>query len=603
MRFGNPVTLLLILSLLFCGNAGADTRRITRTTVGTASSGLRHALVIGNSAYQNTRPLKNPVNDARAMTRVLKGLGFQVQTGLDLSQKEMKRAILGFSRKIEKGGVGLFYFSGHGVRVGGSNYLIPVGAQIRHEEEVEIEAVDLRSVLNRMAAARNGLNIVILDACRDNPYRTAFKSGGARGLAQVTAPQGTFIAFATAPGSVAEDGGGQYGTYTDALLRKIKTPGLSIEKVFKQVRVAVVNKTGGAQVPWDSSSLMGDFYFVASAAGSGPGSPSPAAGEGYGPPESTDDQKTTDLLAKAEAHLKAGRLTTPKGSSAVDFYRQVLREEPANAQALDGLHRIVGTYVRLARNRIKAQDWGRAETYLNRAAGVSEADDRILAVRDELREAKAQATTTTTTSYVARTTTTTMSRPSAGGKSFTNSIGMKFVMIPGRDYYMGATEVTQSQWQAVMGGNPSYFKGGNRPVERVSWNDAQEFIRKLNAKEETNKYRLPTEAEWEHAARAGSSGDWCFGNDESLLEEYAWYDKNSGSQTHPVGQKRPNAWGLYDMHGNVWEWCQDMIDGRDRVCRGGSWYYFARNSRLAFRFRLSPDLTSGDLGFRLTRTK
>lgn len=106
----------------------------------------------------------------------MKGLGFQVQNGLDLSQKEMKRAILGFSRKIEKGGVDLFYFSGHGVRVGGSNYPIPVGAWIRHEEEVEIEAVDLRSVPNRMAAARNGLNIVILDACRDNPYRTAFKS-------------------------------------------------------------------------------------------------------------------------------------------------------------------------------------------------------------------------------------------------------------------------------------------------------------------------------------------------------------------------------------------------------------------------------------------
>lgn len=118
---------------------------------------------------------------------------------------------------------------------------------------------------------------------------------------------------------------------------------------------------------------------------------------------------------------------------------------------------------------------------------------------------------------------------------------------------MATTEVTQGQWYAVMGNNPAYFQNGNpdMPVEQVSWYDAQAFIKKLNQKEHTNAYRLPTEEEWEYAARAGSSGKWCFGNSESELSQYAWYD---GSTTHPVATKKPNKWGLYDMYGNVWEW-------------------------------------------------
>jgi formylglycine-generating enzyme required for sulfatase activity len=175
--------------------------------------------------------------------------------------------------------------------------------------------------------------------------------------------------------------------------------------------------------------------------------------------------------------------------------------------------------------------------------------------------------------------------PTPKPADFTNSIGMEFVLIPagafemgspsneaGRDdddgpihqvtiknaFYMGKYEVTQEQWRAVMGDNPSYFTGNdNLPVEQVSWDDVQEFIRKLNAKEGTDKYRLPSEAEWEYACRAGTTTRYSFGDSESRLGEYAWYTDNSGSKTHPVGQKKPNPWGLYDMHGNVWEWVLD----------------------------------------------
>jgi len=182
-------------------------------------------------------------------------------------------------------------------------------------------------------------------------------------------------------------------------------------------------------------------------------------------------------------------------------------------------------------------------------------------------------------------------------------------------YYLGKYEVTQEQWVEIMGENPSYFKGDNNPVEYVSWNDVQEFVKKLNAKEGTDKYRLPSEAEWEYAARAGTTTAYSFGDSSSILGDYAWYSGNSGSKTHPVGQKKPNPWGLYDMHGNVWEWCQDSwhsdyegapTDGSawdgsssSRVSRGGSWDFNAGNCRSAYRYGLYPDYRGGSFGFRL----
>ncbi len=183
---------------------------------------------------------------------------------------------------------------------------------------------------------------------------------------------------------------------------------------------------------------------------------------------------------------------------------------------------------------------------------------------------------------------------------------------------MQTAKVTQKQWKAVMGSNPSYFKGDDLPVEKVSWDDAQELIRKLNQREGGDTYRLPTEAEWEYACRAGTTTRFSFGDDESRMGEYAWYVGNSRDRTHPVAQKEPNSWGLYDMHGNVREWCQDrygdyplssVIDpkgpsgGSGRVYRGGSWRYEPRRRvRSAYRNWYNPDFRYIDLGFRLLRT-
>jgi len=168
-----------------------------------------------------------------------------------------------------------------------------------------------------------------------------------------------------------------------------------------------------------------------------------------------------------------------------------------------------------------------------------------------------------------------------------------------------------------MGDNPSHFKGPKNPVETICWNDCQKFVEKLNAKVRGGKFSLPTEAQWEYACRAGSTTRYCFGDEESGLGEYAWYGENAGGKTHPVGEKKPNAWGLYDMHGNVWEWCQDWCNsgyyansptddpmgpsgGAYRVVRGGTWDGPARNCRSAGRGSFVPGYRHDYLGFRVS---
>jgi len=187
-----------------------------------------------------------------------------------------------------------------------------------------------------------------------------------------------------------------------------------------------------------------------------------------------------------------------------------------------------------------------------------------------------------------------------------------------KGFYMQTREVTQGEWKEVMGPNFSYFSNGgdNCPVENVSWDNVQGFIQELNQRAGGKKYRLPTEAEWEYACRAGSATTYCFGSDKSGLGEYAWYNNNSCEKTQPVGQKKPNAWGLYDMHGNIYEWCKDwkgeyptypVIDptgparGSFRVLRGGSWYCKAAPCRSANRCNGSPGRGYRHLGFRLLR--
>ena len=228
----------------------------------TAPNESRIALVIGNSNYSIT-PLVNPVNDARAMSRVLMAAGFKVEKYEDLGQKAMKKAIANFGRKLPRYDIALFYYAGHGVQVKGRNYLIPVDVKIEYESDIEIETVDLAMVLSKMGKSKHQTNLVILDACRNNPFTSNVRSLS-QGLAFTNAPSGTLIAYATAPGDTAADGDGDNGVYTKFLIKHILTPGKKIEDMFKQVRVDVQKETQDLQTPWESSSLEGDFYFFPS---------------------------------------------------------------------------------------------------------------------------------------------------------------------------------------------------------------------------------------------------------------------------------------------------------------------------------------------------
>ncbi|MEO1050598.1 MAG: caspase family protein [Bacteroidota bacterium] len=222
----------------------------------------KYALVIGNSNYGKA-PLKNAVNDALLMSSELKSSGFDVIDYYDLSRADLRKAIRDFGDKIkDQEGVALFYYAGHGLQSGGSNFLVPVEADIQYDYEIEDACVNMNHILRMMQEFNSQMNIVILDACRNNPFGSASRSTSQKGLAKPEiAPTGTIIAFATAPGSTASDGDGSNGLYTSELVKAMRIKGLTIEEVFKQVRINVLKLSDQQQNPWENSSLVGDFYF------------------------------------------------------------------------------------------------------------------------------------------------------------------------------------------------------------------------------------------------------------------------------------------------------------------------------------------------------
>lgn len=242
------------------------TASLFSATIGQAQNSQtqdRIALVIGNSSYAQVAPLDNALNDAQLIAQSIRDAGFSVTLLEDATQIDMRKAIANFGQALREGGpetVGLFYYAGHGVQSFGTNYLLPVDASLTDAADLDLVAMDASSVLRQMASARNRTNIVILDACRNNPFEN-IRDLGDNGLAEMKAPTGTYLAYATAPGRVALDGTGQNSPFSHALAEAIQTEGAPIERVFKDVRVKVIAQTGGAQTPWDTSSLTREFVF------------------------------------------------------------------------------------------------------------------------------------------------------------------------------------------------------------------------------------------------------------------------------------------------------------------------------------------------------
>ena len=254
-RIGIVAAGLFLLSLSFFSTATEAEPRV--------------ALVIGNAHYgPEIGSLPNPVNDAVLIAKALQQTGFTVIKVTDADQKAMKRAIKDFGEKLSNAGpntTALFFYAGHGLQVNGTNYLVPIGAAIEKAGDVDIESVSADTVLQQMDFAASRVNIVVLDACRNNPMQRSMR-GMTRGLAPIDAPQGTFIAYSTAPGSVAADGSGSNSPYTQALAKTIVQPGVGIEEAFRDVRASVMKATNDKQIPWDSSSLTAPFFFKGQAA-------------------------------------------------------------------------------------------------------------------------------------------------------------------------------------------------------------------------------------------------------------------------------------------------------------------------------------------------
>lgn len=261
------------------GLAPSAAHAVTKSLSGPGAAGQRKlALVIGNNAYK-IGPLKNPVNDAQAMSSTLKSLGFDVVHRENTSLRDMIDAFQRFSMAARDADVRLVYYAGHGMQVKGRNYLLPVDTEIRAEDEIAGKSADLNELLDRLSGYKQGLNIVILDACRNNPFsgseilgpdgrRLKFRSLSPGGLARVEAPLGSMIAFSTSPNGIALDNPqAKNSLYTRHLLEQMQIPGQPIELLFKRVRLGVARDTGQMQIPWESSSLMGDFCFKPGAGG------------------------------------------------------------------------------------------------------------------------------------------------------------------------------------------------------------------------------------------------------------------------------------------------------------------------------------------------
>lgn len=278
----------------------------------------RFALVIGNSDYRNVPTLSNPRHDAFDMKKVLAQLNFQVDY---LENAPNRRAMIEAVRKFgnvlshNRDAVGLFYYAGHAVQIEGINYLIPVNAVIKSKVDAEFETLNINYLLQTLDQAENSMSVVILDACRDNPFARGFRGFVDRGLAPMDSPTGSLIVFATAPGKTAEDGAGRNGTFTRYLLQFIDTPGLTIEQMLKRVRASVMQETEGNQTPWETSSLRGDFCFA-----------------GCRDPEEIKRKAMQEAMEKLKGEMKAEQQRLEKERAALEAERSQIEKKKVDIQ-------------------------------------------------------------------------------------------------------------------------------------------------------------------------------------------------------------------------------------------------------------------------------
>ena len=596
----------------------------------------RVALVIGNAAYAPPADLRNPVNDAEDMAQTLRGAGFDVLVRTNATQRQMQQALREFAGTLAPGGVGLFYFAGHGVQVKGRNFLVPIGATITSEAEVEDEAIDVNSVLARMSEVGSRVNIVVLDACRDNPFARNLRTA-ARGLASIgDAPSGTLIAYATGPGRVAADGTGRNGVYTGELVKAMREPGLTLEAVFKRAIRGVRHATREQQVPWFLSSVDGDFVFTSPS----PGAPlAMAVPPGPARPHGREEIREFGTLALSAT---LGGIEVSVGDQKVWTSRVGPAFVLSNMRS--GSHRIVG-------KKQGYRDWTR-DVFVAAGQRIEFVID-IEPLRGEL------------------------------PNTVRGDDGAEMVLVPAGEFWMGSEQIVVDEFvKACKNACPWYINCdcknlGQRELPRhrvhldafyidryevtndaftrfvdasrhrtreprpsvrpaanqfpavyVTWHDAAAYCAWAGK-------RLPSEAEWEKAARGTDGRLYPWGRLVAEYENdsgrnragsiYPWGDADTGKAnwtlalkevgSHPAGV---SPYGAHDMAGNAAEWVADWFDpayyqqspernpkgplsGQARVVRGGGWLIEHRDLRSAARLRISPDVRHEVIGFRCAK--
>jgi formylglycine-generating enzyme required for sulfatase activity len=539
--------IMFILVPIFAMSLTVSSQEV-RDMVLSSAKGKKVALLIGNSDYGAGGDLGGiPRNDAQDLGEALESLGFRVTTETDLPLSEMKSSIRDFKREAAGADVALVYYAGHGIQIKGENYLVPIGAEMEEEYEAEDECLRANRLLSALEASDAKVNLVILDACRNNPFERAWNRSTDKGLVGMGGPTGSLIAFATSPGDVAKNRAGRNSPYTSSLIKQIKKPGIHIEEVFSNVRREVYENTDKKQTPWVNTSILGKLYLNGKGSGS-------MDRDGDGVPDAYDkcpDTYGTDYGCPEDVPVPSPEL--PEGMVLVrggSFTMGCTSEQ--GGDCYDRAHKVTLSDYYMAEHEVTVEEY------------LAFCNDRGSNWPEWLKE------------------------------------GSKYNIETGSDDYYK---------------KKGYSRYGSEklPIVGVSWDDAVAYCEWKSGKE-GRTYRLPTEAEWEYAARGGEHKEGYKYSGGSNLDSEGWYSNNSGGKPHPVGLKKPNALGIYDMSGNVWEWCSDWYGdyssgsqtnpkgpstGSRRVYRGGSWGSGAGRCRVAYRGHYGPGNRNYDLGFRV----
>jgi len=570
------------------------------------SAETRIALVIGNSEY-SSGPLPNPANDAKMIGDTLSSLGFEVIARRNADQNTMKRAIQEFGARLEKGGpsaVGLFYYAGHGVQLNGRNYLIPTTAQIEREGDVEIEAVSADWVIEQMRYARNRLNIVILDACRNNPFTRSMRSVD-HGLASMDAPAGILIAYSTAPGAVAADGSGRNSPYTEALSQAMRDLHEPVEQVFKHVRVGVMSATSGKQVPWESSSLTGDFYFAAE-----PSRVAVAVQSTPPAPVAVEASKSSGTFSSFVAGLFGTNKTAPDASAKPDAATRLAVNIPNRAPDIP-VGSISGTSAAAVFQSIGVQssDIDTTHSYppstihqlvahSPRHVTVGNTQKEIQAALALCRQYSSDCQISMFSDEVLRTQTLEpfdMDALPVSVQAFRQFVDATHYKTEAETVGFAYAYVGGSKVQAVEGGSwrnaiKQHEVVDESAVVAVSFQDAVAYCRYKGA-------RLPTENEWEYIARGPARHTFPWGENMGPAV-------GTANAAPRVGDGPGEGIGgrYRGLSGNVWQWVDSKVEGR-RVLKGASWLETNPAFRRAASRRYElPSRADEDSGFRCAKT-